>query len=177
MSEEEQKQTEETASMNDSHQMYVQQLEWDAFIPIVNRVTNVNRLYMYNMPNKAEKYTNDIVELIQTIDEYLSGEDKWRVTDEKGVRFLYNKEDDKLEVGGWVIGKPKLILCIPKLNSFFIVPDENATFKGSPSPTTIIQLSNCISIMPMVLSMSEVPDPEREGGYNISLAYEMLNQP
>lgn len=158
------------------HEMYVQQIEWDVFKGVIERVTNVNRLFMYNMPTKAEKYVEDIVNLIKTLDGYLTGEDDWRVTEEKNIRFLINKKTDTIEAGSWSFGKPLLILCIPKLNSFFIVPDSTATYKGSPSPTHIIQLSNCISIMPMLLTMNEVPDPEKEGVTNISMCYEMLNQ-
>lgn len=158
------------------HEMYVQQIDWEVFKNVVDRVTNVNRLFMYNMPNKAEKYSSDVVNLINTLDSYLTGDDEWRVTDEKNVRFFYNKEHDTVEAGNWTFGKPLVILCIPKLNSFFIVPDSNALYKGSPSPTHIIQLSNCISIMPMLLTMNEVPDTEKEGVTNISMCYEMITQ-
>ena len=157
------------------NQMYVQQLEWETFTSVIEKITNVNRLYMYNMPTKADKYVEDVVGMIQTLDEYLSGDDEWRVTNDKNVLFKYDKESDKVVVGNWMFGKPLLILCIPKLNSFFIVPDKDATYKGSPSPTTIIQLSNCISVMPMVLMMNEVPNPEKEGSYNISMSFEMMN--
>lgn len=137
----------------EQHQMYVQQIDWNTFIPLVERVTNVNRVYMYNMPNKAETYSNSVVELIKTLDDYLTGEDEWRVTNENNVPFKYDKERDVIGVGSWILSEPKLILCIPKLNSFFIIPGTKSTFKGSPSPTHIIQLSNCISVMPMLLTM------------------------
>lgn len=166
----------ETKPEEQVHQMYVQQLEWDTFTSVVNRITNVNRVYMYNMPNKSSKYVEDIVGMIQTLDEYLSGEEEWRVTNEKNVPFQYDKENDKIMVGNWVLGKPLLTLCIPKLNSFFIIPDNDATYKGSSSPTTIIQLSNCISVMPMLLMMNEVPNPEKEGSYNISMTFEMVEK-
>lgn len=159
------------------HQMYVQQVDWETFKPLVSRVTNVNRLYMYNMPNKAERYASDVVSLIQTLDEYLSGDEDWRVTDEKNVEFGFNVEEDKIVIGSWVFGKPLAILCIPKLNSFFIIPDNDATYKGSKSPTHVLQLSNCISIMPMLLTMREVPDNEKEGVINIAMAYEMVSPP
>lgn len=155
--------------------MYVQQIDWETFTSVIERITNVNRLYMYNMPNKAEKYVSDVAGMITTLDDYLRGDDEWRVTDEKNVRFFFDKEKENVNVGNWVFGKPLLILCIPKLNSFFIVPDKDATYKGSPAPTNIIQLSNCISVMPMLLTMTEVPNPEKEGSYNISMSYEMLN--
>lgn len=156
------------------HQMYVQQVDWETFTPLIDKVTNVNRIYMYNMPNKAEKYVDDIVELIKTMDGYLMGEDEWRVTDEKNAPFNYDKEKQQIYAGNWIFGKPLVILCIPKLNSFFIIPDKDATFKGSASPTTIIQLSNCISVMPMLLTMNEVPDKEKEGVINIAMAYQPI---
>lgn len=163
------------AKTEEVHQMYVQQIDWDTFKSLIDRVTNVNRLYMYNMPNKAESYISDIVNLIKTLDTYLSTEDSWRVSDEKNVLFKYDKERDKLFVGNWVLNEPKLILCIPKLNSFFIVPDKDAKYKDGTSPTTILQLSNCISVMPMLLTMREMPDTEKEGVINVAMAYEMLN--
>jgi hypothetical protein len=131
---------------------------------------------MYNMPNKAEKYKEDIVGLIKTLDEYLSGDEEWRVTDEKNAPFKLDKKTDKIYAGNWVIGKPHVILCIPRLNSFFIIPDSDARYKESSAPTTIIQISNCISIMPMLLTMNEVPDKEKEGVINIAMSYQILPQ-
>ena len=156
------------------HQMYVQQIDWETFTSLVEKVTNVNRVYMYNMPDKAEKYAGEIVDLIQTLDNYLSSDEDWRVTNESNVPFKYITNEDKICVGNWVISEPKVILCIPKLNSFFIIPSANSTYKGSPSPTHIIQLSNCISIMPMLLCMREIPDNEKEGVINIAMTYEMI---
>ena len=156
------------------NQMYVQQIEWETFISVMERITNVNRLYMFNMPNKAEKYISDVSGMIQTLDDYLSGDEEWRVTNEKNVNFRYNKDAEMIEVGNWLFGKPLLILCIPKLNSFFIVPDKDALYKGSPNPTQILQLSNCISIAPMLLNMQEIPNPEKENSFNISMSFELL---
>lgn len=164
-------------SDGETKEMYVQQIDWELFTSVIDRITTVNRLYMYNMPNKAEKYADDIVGMIQTLDGYLAGEDEWRITKEKNVPFKYDKENDKLMVGSWVLGKAKLVICIPKLNSFFIVPNSDARYKDTPSPTMIIQLNNCISVMPMLLDMKAVPDTKKEGSYNISMAYEMINQP
>lgn len=166
----------EVTEMEERHEMYVQQIEWDVFKSVIERITNVNTLYMYNMPNKAEKYADDIAGLIQTLDEYLRGDDEWRVTNEKHVPFKYDSDNDKVMVGNWVFGKPLVTLCIPKLNSFFIIPDTDATYKGGSNPTMIIQLSNCLSVMPMLLVMNEVPNAEKEGSYNITMGYEMLNQ-
>ena len=156
------------------HEMYVQQVEWNNFTPLIERVTNVNRLYMYNMPNKAEKYADNVVDLIKTLDEYLTGDEEWRVSNESNVPFKYDREQNAIGVGNWVLKSPRLILCIPKLNSFFIIPGEESTYKGSPSPTHVIQLSNCISVMPMLLTMREIPDKEKEGVINIGMAYEMI---
>lgn len=156
--------------------MYVQQVDWETFKNVIERVTNVNRIYMYNMPNKAEKYKEDIVNLIKTLDEYLSGDEEWRVTDEKNAPFKLDKKTDKIYAGNWVLGKPHVILCIPRLNSFFIIPDSDARYKESSAPTTIIQISNCISIMPMLLTMNEVSDNEKEGVINIAMSYQILPQ-
>ena len=161
-------------NVEEHHQMYVQQIDWKTFIPLIERVTNVNRVYMYNMPNKADTYSNDVINLITTLDMYLTGDEEWRVTNENNVPFKVDKERDVISVGNWVLNEAKLILCIPKLNSFFIIPGGESTYKGSPSPTHIIQLSNCISVMPMLLTMREFPDKEKEGVINIGMAYEMI---
>ena len=89
-------------------------------------------------------------------------------------KVAHNAVNVTLVQGNWVLGKPHVILCIPRLNSFFIIPDSDARYKESSAPTTIIQFSNCISVMPMILSMNEVPDKEKEGVINIAMAYEML---
>lgn len=164
----------ETKTEEDVHQMYVQQVDWKTFTPLIEKVTNVNRVYMYNMPNKAESYTNEIVDLIKTLDGYLSSDEEWRVTNESNVPFKYDKQENKIYVGNWVLTEANLILCIPKLNSFFIIPSNESTYKGSYAPTTIIQLSNCISVMPMLLCMREIPDKKKKGVINIAMTFEMI---
>lgn len=159
--------------MDGEQSIYVQQIDWDMFLSLVKKVTNVNRLYSYNMPNKASKYVDDIVGLIKTLDDFISGEDNWRVTHECNVKFFI--DGDKVRVGDWEIANSLLTLCIPKLNSFFIIPNDDSSFKGGKNPSQILQLCNCYSIMPMLLTMKEVQDEEKENVTNVALSYEMID--
>ena len=156
------------------HQMYVQQIDWETFLKITERVTNVNKLYSYNMPNRADKYVDNIPQLIQTMDSYLTGDDNWRITTEENVSYRLN---EGIELGDWKITGFELIICIPKINSFIAVPNAESTYKGSKSPTTILQLTNCISIMPMLLVMNDEKDEKEEGKFNISMSYEIMQFP
>lgn len=161
----------ETKTDETQHQMYVQQIDFDTFKTITQRVTNVGKLFVYNMPNKASKYIDDIPEMIKTLDSFLTQQEQWRITSEKTVSYKCGQE---IYVGDWVINDVELILCIPKINSFIIVPNGQSTFKGTKSPTSILQLSNCISIMPMLLVMKDQPDPQNQGKFNISMGYQFI---
>ena len=45
--------------------MYVHQVDYDVILNILSNVTEVNRLYTYSMPNKAEKYADNGFDMIK----------------------------------------------------------------------------------------------------------------
>ncbi len=153
--------------------LYVQQLEWNTFLKIVEKVNNVNKVYEYNMPNKATSYQQDMIGMIGILDSFLNGDEKWRVSKHGNVSFSI--KDEKIYVGDWVIEKGHNIIAIPKINSFFIIPPDGSTNRGISDPTKVIQLINCISIMPMLLKMEDVKSEEKQGQFKISVGYEPIN--
>lgn len=151
--------------------MYVHQIDYDTLLQVVSKVTDVNKMFIYNMPNKAEKYNDDTFALINLLNDYIGGEDDWRITKEKNVRFTI--KDNKIYVGEWVISGIVNCLCIPKINSLILIPDGEATCNGSKEPTKIIQLTNCIAVTPLLVRLTDEP-MEEEGKYNLGLTYEVI---
>lgn len=151
--------------------MYVHQIDFDTLLQVVSKVTDVNKMFIYNMPNKAEKYNDDTFALINLLNDYIGGEDDWRITKEKNVRFTI--KDNKIYVGEWVISGIVNCLCIPKINSLILIPDGEATCNGSKEPTKIIQLTNCIAVTPLLVRLTDEP-MEEEGKYNLGLTYEVI---
>jgi hypothetical protein len=151
--------------------MFVHQIDFDTLLQVVSKVTDVNKMFIYNMPNKAEKYNDDTFALINLLNDYIGGEDDWRITKEKNVRFTI--KDKKIYVGEWVISGIVNCLCIPKINSLILIPDGEATCNGSKEPTKIIQLTNCIAVTPLLVRLTDEP-MEEEGKYNLGLTYEVI---
>ena len=151
--------------------MYVHQIDFDTLLQVVSKVTDVNKMFIYNMPNKADKYNDDTFALINLLNDYIGGEDDWRITREKNVRFAI--KDNKIYVGEWVISGIVNCLCIPKINSLILIPDGEATCNGSKEPTKIIQLTNCIAVTPLLVRLTDEP-MEEEGKYNLGLTYEVI---
>lgn len=151
--------------------MYVHQIDFETLLQVVSKVTDVNKMFIYNMPNKAEKYNEDTFELINILNDYIGGEEDWRIKRERNVRFSIN--DSKISVGNWVISGIVNCLCIPKINSLIIIPDSETTCNGSKEPTKIIQLTNCIAVTPLLVRLTDEP-MEEEGKYNLGLSYEVI---
>lgn len=151
--------------------MYVHQIDFETLLQVVSKVTDVNKMFIYNMPNKAEKYNEDTFELINILNDYIGGDEDWRIKRERNVRFSIN--DNKISVGNWVISGIVNCLCIPKINSLIIIPDGESTCNGSKEPTKIIQLTNCIAVTPLLVRLTDEP-MEEEGKYNLGLSYEVI---
>lgn len=151
--------------------MYVHQIDFDTLLQVMGKVTDVNKMFIYNMPNKAEKYNDDTFALINLLNDYIGGEDDWRIAREKNVRFVI--KDGKIHVGDWVINGIVNCLCIPKINSLILIPDNDSTCNGSKEPTKIIQLTNCIAVTPLLVRLTDEP-MEEEGKYNLGLSYEVI---
>ena len=152
--------------------MYVHQIDYDTFLKVVANVTNVNKMFVYNMPNKASSYIEDSFKLINTLNDYIGGEDDWRITTYKNVNFA--NEDGKIRVGDYEIAGTMLCMSIPKINSFIIVPDSNSLYKGSADPTKIIQLTNCICVTPLLMRLTDEPIEGEEEKFNLGVTYEVI---
>ena len=80
--------------------MYVHQVDYDVILKILSNVTEVNRLYTYSMPNKAEKYADNGFDMINTINGYIGTDESWRI--ESNYNQVVRIEEGKIKVGDWV---------------------------------------------------------------------------
>lgn len=153
--------------------MYVHQVEYETLLALLERVTDVNKVYTYNMPNKAEKYASSGFELINTLNEYIGGEEDWRINKESNVKL--NITEGKIIIGNTtIISGTKLIMCIPRINSILIIPDDESLINGVKDPTKIIQLTNCISVTPLLVRLSDEPVEGEEGKYHLGMTMEVI---
>jgi hypothetical protein len=152
--------------------MYVHQVDWDVILKILSSVTDVNRVYTYSMPNKAESYASNGFEMINVINSYIDTDESWRIDSKSNVRLVL--KEDKIEVGDWIITGSKLNMCIPTINSIIIIPDENSTIRGAKDPTKIIQLTNCISVMPLLVKLLDERDENDADKFILGMSYEII---
>lgn len=75
--------------MNEESLMYIHQVEFDVITKILEKVTNVNKVLIYNMPNKAEKYADNAVELISVLNEFNNSDEDWRITIKENVNASF----------------------------------------------------------------------------------------
>jgi hypothetical protein len=85
------------------------------------------------------------------LNDYIDGEEDWRITKETNVKLQV--QDGSIHVSNCVIKGTKLIMCIPRINSIIFIPDEESIINGVKDPTKIIQLTNCISVMPLLVRL------------------------
>ena len=152
--------------------MYVHQVDWDVILKILSNVTDVNRLYTYSMPNKAESYASNGFEMINVINSYIDTDESWRIDTKSNVRLVL--KEDKIEVGDWIITGSKLNMCIPTINSIIIIPDENSTIRGAKDPTKIIQLTNCISVTPLLVRLTDEPIEGEDEKFKLGMTMELI---
>lgn len=164
---------EETKEMTSDMMMYVHQIDYTTLKSVLEKVTDVHLSFVYNMPKKATSYKNDGFTLIKELDHYANSDEDWRITKDKNINLQII--EDKIHVGEWVIGGTELVLCIPRINSIIIIPNEDSTYKNTKEPTKILQLTNCISVTPLLLVLGDEPDENNEGKFKLSIGYEMIS--
>lgn len=152
--------------------MYVHQVDFETLKKVLHNTTDVNKLFIYNMPNKAEKYADSGVELINTLNDYIGGDEDWRIEVKKNVKF--GIVEDKMCVDSWIINNTVLCLCIPRINSILIIPDENSTNNGNKEYTKILQLTNCIAVTPLLVKLTDEPIEGEESKFNLGMMYEVI---
>lgn len=167
MSEEVKETTEEKGTS-----MYVHQVEFETLKEILAKVTNANKVFTYSMPKKAESYANSGFELINTLNDYIDGEEDWRINKETNVNV--SVEEQGVVVGNSLIIGTKLTLCIPRINSIIIIPDEGSLINGTKDPTKIIQLTNCISVTPLLVRLLD--EKADDDTFRLGMTYEVIIQ-
>lgn len=158
--------------MNEESLMYIHQVEFDVITKILEKVTNVNKVLIYNMPNKAEKYADNAVELISILNEFNNSDEEWRITIKENVNASFQNE--VLKIDNWEISGSKKCICIPKINSIIIIPDESSTCEGLKDPSKIIQLINCVSISPLLITLYDEPIVGDTNKFNLSMGYNII---
>ena len=131
--------------------MYVHQVEFETLKEVLAKVTNANKVFTYSMPKKAESYADSGFELINTLNDYIDGEEDWRINKETNIDVSVNEQG--VIVGNSLIVGTKMTLCIPRINSIIIIPSDGSLINGAKDPTKIIQLTNCISVTPLLVRL------------------------
>ena len=152
--------------------MYVHQIDFETLRSILSKANQVNRLYTFNMPNKAISYSNSGFELVQLLNSYIDTDESWRIGREHSIPMSIVEET--IKVGEWEIRGTAMVMCIPKINSIIVIPDETSTYRGGKEPTKIIQLVNCISISPLLLRLGDIQDENDPEKYRLSIGYELI---
>lgn len=153
--------------------MYVHQVDWDVIKEIIAKATVVNKLFTYTMPKKAESYAADGFNMLEEINKFGESEDEsWRISLEVDVKISF--ENDKLIIGDWIVEKSLLNICIPTINSIIIIPSTESTYKGNKEYTKIIQLTNCISVTPLLIKLLDIPMEEDENKFKLGMNMEII---
>lgn len=158
--------------MSEEKELYVHQIDYEVLLKILSNVTYVSRLCTYNMPTKADKYVENSLELINIIDGYIGGEEDWRVNKENDVQFSIN--DGVIKIGDWVITGTKSCICLPKINSIILIPDEDSRFKNAKEPTKILHLVNCVAVTPLLVRLTDEPIEGEENKFNLGMTLEVI---
>lgn len=152
--------------------MYVHQVDYETFLKVISNVTDVNKMFVYSMPNKASSYADDSFKLINTLNEYIGGDESWRIHTSKNVSLKV--QDNVVSVGDYIINGTNVCLCIPRINSFIIIPDETSLYKDVVDPTKIIQLTNCICVTPLLMQLTDEPVEGEENKFNLGVNYQVI---
>lgn len=151
--------------------MYVHQIKFDVLLQILSKVTDVNKVFTYTMPNKAQSYASKGFQLITILNDYINGDQDWRISKQTNLKL---ETDGKIiKVGDWILSNSNYILCIPKINSIIIIPSEDCTYKGSKDVTKIIQLTNCISVTPLLVRLLDQPT-QQENQFRLGMTFEII---
>ena len=153
--------------------MYVHQINYNTLLEVLSKVTDVHVSFVYTMPKKAVSYKEDGFSLIKELDYYANSDEDWRISKEKNISL--NIADDKIIVGDWILHGTELVLCIPRINSLIIIPNQESTYKGTKQPTKILQLTNCISVTPLLLVLGDEMDEENPEKYKLSIGYQIIH--
>ena len=150
--------------------MYVHQVEFETLKEVLAKVTNANKVFTYSMPKKAESYADSGFELINTLNDYIDGEEDWRINKETNVDVSVNEQG--VIVGNSLIVGTKLTLCIPRINSIIIIPSDGSLINGAKDPTKIIQLTNCISVTPLLVRLLD--EKGDDDTFRLGMTYQVI---
>ena len=162
----------EETKENDVKKIYLQSINYETLLKIVQDVNVVETIYLYSMPNHIKTYAKNVENTVQTIFSFFENEDdRWRATNMKHVDFSVNSES--INFGGLKIVDIDLCICMPITNSIIIIPGQESIKLGW-DVTKVIQLSNMISLTPMLLRLTDMEDEENPPNHKISVSYEVI---
>lgn len=150
--------------------MYVHQVEFETLKEVLAKVTNANKVFTYSMPKKAESYADSGFELINTLNDYIDGEEDWRINKETNIDVSVNEQG--VIVGNSLIVGTKMTLCIPRINSIIIIPSDGSLINGAKDPTKIIQLTNCISVTPLLVRLLD--EKGDDDTFRLGMTYQVI---
>lgn len=151
-----------------TQQVVIHSVNFDTFKVITNNVNVVDLSIIYQLPSLAKSWKDKPEEFLQMIIDYYSGEEQWRLKRE-------NKQ--KVNPAGFTFGTrtltdAELILAVPTMNSFFIIPGEESIKNNGWNPAEVVQLTNMVSYMPMLLTMSN--EPNEDETFKLGTSYKLI---
>lgn len=162
------------SSEQKNDKLYIQSVSFETFLKIINGTDIVDMLYMYNMPNHIKTYASDVENTAQSIFSIYENEDElWRVKKYRGVDI--EVDDKSLKYQNSIIVDADLVLCLPIINSIIVIPGPESIKLGW-DVTKILQLTNLISLTPMLLRMTDVLDEDNPPNHKISISYEVVDK-
>lgn len=151
-----------------TQQVVIHSVDFDTFKVITKAVNIIDLSIIYQLPSLAKSWKDKPEEFLQVLVDYYSGDEQWRL-----------KRENKLQVnpagftfGSHTLTDAELILAVPTMNSFFIIPGEESIKNNGWNPAEVIQITNMISYMPMLLTMSNEPDDDET--FKLGTSYKLI---
>lgn len=153
-----------------NHSVIIHSVDFDTFKTITRAVNVIDITITYQLPNLAKSWVEKPEAFLQQLVDFYSGEEQWRL-----------KRENKLQVdasifkfGNHTLVDAELILAVPDMHSFFIIPGQESIKNHGWNPAEVIQLTNLVAYMPMLLSLSNEPDENEK--FKLGVSYHLIQQ-
>lgn len=141
-----------------NHSVVIHSVDFDTFKLINKSINVVDLAITYQLPTLAKSWVDKPEEFLQQLVDFYSGEEQWRLKRENKLQF----SSDEFKFGEHTIVDAELILAVPTMNSFFIIPGAESIKNHGWNPAEVVQLTNMVAYMPMLLTLSDEPDEDEK---------------
>lgn len=153
-------------------QVVIHSINFETLTTILNKSNIVDLAITYQLPNLAKSWVDKPNELLQQLVDFYSGEDNWRLKKEKSLQLKVSP-NELVNFGEHSLKDAELILAVPSMNSFFIIPGENSIKECRWNPAEVVQITNIICYMPMLLTLSDELDENEK--FKLGASYRVID--